>query len=98
MFAVAAQIEKTSDNDFRDILKKLGGWPVLEGKSWDESSFDWKKAVYKFRNTGYSIDYFIDFEVEVDMKNNSRRVINVSFAFDQWRIYIYIYNDECMRF
>ncbi|XP_008202440.2 neprilysin-2-like [Nasonia vitripennis] len=75
-----AQIEKTSDNDFREILKKLGGWPVLEGKSWDESSFDWKKAVYKFRNTGYSIDYFIDFEVEVDMKNNSRRVINLDQA------------------
>lgn len=59
-------------------MDKLGGWPVLEGDSWDESSFDWKKSIYKFRKMGYSIDFFINFEVGVDMKNNKRRVINVS--------------------
>ncbi|XP_058798010.1 neprilysin-2-like [Phymastichus coffea] len=74
------QIEATSEHDFRAILNNLGGWPVLDGKSWNESAFDWKKSVVQFRNTGYSINYFIDFEINVDMKNNSRRLIDLDQA------------------
>ncbi|EEB19488.1 endothelin-converting enzyme, putative [Pediculus humanus corporis] len=60
-----------------DILKKLGGWPVLEGQSWNPGTFDWKETVYKFRDYGYSVDYFIDFSIGVDLKNTTIRTIDL---------------------
>lgn len=64
------------------ILKQLGGWPVLEGSSWDPSGFTWKESVYRFRTHGYSVDYFIDFSVTTDVKNSTYRVIDVSHKFN----------------
>lgn len=61
-----------------DILKKLGGWPVLEGDNWKDGDFNWKESVYRFRDMGYSVDYFLDFSVGVDLKNSSMRTIDVS--------------------
>lgn len=60
------------------ILKNLGGWPALDGAKWDEGSFDWRQSVYKFRKAGYSVDYFIDFSVGIDVKNSTKRIIDVS--------------------
>lgn len=56
----------------------MGGWPVIEGDNWDEGSFDWKESVYTFRRLGYSMDYFLDFSVGVDLKNSTIRVLDVS--------------------
>jgi hypothetical protein len=61
-----------------DILKKLGGWPVLEGEDWNPSTFSWIESVYRFRHLGYSVDYFIDFSVTTDVKNSTYRIIDVS--------------------
>ena len=61
----------------QDILKEFGGWPVVVGDSWEESSFEWTEVIYKFRRVGYSIDYFVDFSVTTDQKNTSARVIDV---------------------
>ena len=60
------------------ILKSLGGWPVLDGDAWKDDDFEWTKSVYKFRKIGYSVDYFIDFSIGVDLKNSTKRVIDVS--------------------
>lgn len=75
---ISAQLDKTSKNNFKDILKKLGGWPVLDGNYWDESNFDWKKLDNKLRSMGYSMNHFISFYVAFDASNSSRRVIYVS--------------------
>lgn len=32
-----------------NVINALGGWPMIEGKRWDESQFDWKQAILKFR-------------------------------------------------
>lgn len=72
-------IEADGLTTIQEILKELGGWPVLEGPSWREGEFDWRKSVYKFRKVGYSVDYFMDFSVGVDVKNSTRRIIDVSF-------------------
>ena len=37
-----------------EILKKFGGWPVVEGDSWDEASFDWRELIYKYRLDNHS--------------------------------------------
>lgn len=60
-----------------DMLRRLGGWPVLDGNNWDESSFSWQESVYRFRAAGYSVDYFFDFSISVDVKNSTKRIIDV---------------------
>jgi len=75
---LSAAIEERGLTPLLNNLKKLGGWPVLDGERWNEGDFTWKDSVYRFRRLGYSVDYFIDFGVGVDLKNNSRRLIDVS--------------------
>ncbi|NP_001036959.1 neutral endopeptidase 24.11 [Bombyx mori] len=73
-------IEARGVQPLLDMLKRLGGWPVLDGQSWDENSFSWEQSVYKFRDAGYSVDYFLDFSISVDVKNSTRRVIDLDQA------------------
>lgn len=73
-------IEKDGLKTIRTILKELGGWPVLEGDNWNDGQFDWRQSVYKFRRVGYSVDYFIDFSVGIDLKNSTRRIIDVGLT------------------
>ena len=61
----------------KNILKKLGGWPVLLGDSWSEKTFDWSN-MSKFMKMGFSINYFISMDIETDSKDNSKRIISVS--------------------
>jgi len=62
------------------LLKKLGGWPVLEGDDWDAGSFTWLQSVYKFKEVGFSVDYFLDFSVTTDLKNSTKRTIDVKIT------------------
>lgn len=74
---VTAVIEQQGLDPLMKILEKLGGWPVLEGDDWNESEFNWTDSVYRFRKMGYSVDYFIDFSIGVDLKNSTKRIIDV---------------------
>ncbi|XP_074110520.1 M13 family metallopeptidase neprilysin 2 isoform X2 [Cotesia typhae] len=62
------------------IIKKLGGWPVLEGEMWKDTNFNWISSVYNFRELGYSVDYFLDFSIGVDLKNSTKRVLDLDQA------------------
>lgn len=77
-FVLTEKIEKVGLGPIKEMLKSLGGWPVLEGEKWDDAGFTWKDSVYKFRVAGYSVDYFIDFSVSTDLKNTTMRAIDVS--------------------
>ena len=48
------------------------------GDKWIENDFTWIDSVYRNRKKGFSVDYFIDFTVGVDLKNSTKRVIDVS--------------------
>lgn len=72
-------IETDGLKTMKTILKDLGGWPVLDGDDWNAASFDWRQSVYKFRKTGYSVDYFLDFSVGIDLKNSTNRLIDVIY-------------------
>ncbi|XP_015511770.2 neprilysin-2 isoform X1 [Neodiprion lecontei] len=72
-------IEKAGLEPLQKILKQLGGWPVIEQNNWNENEFNWVDSVYRFRKVGYSVDYFLDFSIGVDLKNSTKRVID----FDQ---------------
>ncbi|XP_066597327.1 neprilysin-2 isoform X2 [Prorops nasuta] len=73
-------IEEQGLTPLLTILKKLGGWPVLDGLNWKEGDFSWKDSVYRFRKMGYSVDYFIDFSIGVDLKNSTKRIIDLDQA------------------
>lgn len=74
------RIEEIGLSTIHQIFKDLGGWPLLEGSTWNEGEFNWRESVYKFRKVGYSVDYFIDFSVGIDLKNSTKRIIDVSFV------------------
>ena len=61
----------------KEDLQEFGGWPVVVGDVWDDSTFVWYETIYKFRRAGYAIDSFFEFSVTTDLKNTTTRVINV---------------------
>lgn len=73
-------IEEQGVDPLLQMLKKLGGWPVLEGETWKEDEFDWRESTFKFRDMGYSVDYFLDFSIGFDLKNSTKRVIDLDQA------------------
>ncbi len=50
---------------------------MLEGASWDSTGYIWYEQIYKFREEGYSVDYLVDFSVTTDLKNSSRRILDL---------------------
>lgn len=61
------------------IAETLGGWPVIVGDSWDsDNTWTWQETVKKFRRLGFSMDYVVDFSIGVDLKNTTKRIIDVS--------------------
>lgn len=65
------------------MLDELGGWPVLKGSAWDESGYDWKDDIYKFRRYRYSVDFIINFSIVPDMKNTTVRMLQVSISINK---------------
>ena len=45
------------------------------------SPYTWYEQIYRFREVGYSVDYFLDFSVTTDMKNSSWRVLDLDQPF-----------------
>lgn len=74
-----SEIERRGVEPILNILQELGGWPVLDGDKWNEKDFTWVQSVYKFRKVGYSVDYFLDFSIGIDLKNSTIRKIDVRF-------------------
>jgi len=71
------KIEERGLEPLKDLLQKMGGWPLLEGDKWNEDGFKWYQMMYKFRDFGYSVDYLTDFSVTTDLKNSSWRILDL---------------------
>lgn len=78
MVFILALIEERGLKPLVDIQDEMGGWPVVKGDDWDESKWTWQQSVKDFRKRGYSTDYIFDFSVGTDLKNSSRRIIDVN--------------------
>ncbi|KAF5280979.1 hypothetical protein FQR65_LT14903 [Abscondita terminalis] len=61
----------------KDLIQKLGGFPVVENTHWNENSFDWKQSTYKFRRSGIDSNTFIKFDLLPDQKNSSRIILYI---------------------
>ena len=71
------KIEERGLATLKNILKKLGGWPLLEGENWNQEGFRWFNLVYNFREVGFSVDYLVDFSVTADLRNSSWRTLDL---------------------
>lgn len=71
-------VEKLELLPIQNIMREMGGWPVVEGNNWTDVSWTWQKAAVDCREHGYSTDYVVDFSVGADLKNSSMRIVDVS--------------------
>ena len=71
------KIEEQGLATLKNILKKLGGWPLLEGDNWNQEGLRWFNLVYNFREVGLSVDYLVDFSVTADLRNSSWRTLDL---------------------
>lgn len=46
---ILEQINDRGKTPLLNMIKAAGHWPMLEGKNWDESLFDWKSTILRFR-------------------------------------------------
>ena len=70
-------IEQRGLEGINKILESMGGWPSVQGDKWDENAWTWQKAAINCRKNGYSTDYVVDFSVGADLKNSSKKIIDV---------------------
>jgi hypothetical protein len=64
----------------QNVLRSQGGWPVVEGESWDtliKPSWSWTEATLQLKEVGISAGYLIGLGVGPDIKNPGRRIITV---------------------
>ena len=67
-------LEEKGLTPVKDLLKELGGWPVLEGDDWNSTNFEWYDYSLKSLELGVSGDYILDAYIYRDSKNISYRV------------------------
>ena len=60
------------------LLDELGGWPVLDGSSWDNAGFDYLDLMANLRLLNNRV--LISQWVGADDKNSSRNIIHVGNA------------------
>lgn len=79
-FQISADlIEKQGLKPIKSVIESLGGWPILEGKNWEESVWGyWQKILLKLEQEGFSSNQIFTASIESDLKNSSRRIIYVS--------------------
>lgn len=52
-------IEEKSVTDLKEIISRLGGWPVLEGDKWSGEDFKWWEMSMKAAAEGLGTDRII---------------------------------------
>ena len=70
-------IEDSSVNDLKEVVARIGGWPVLEGNSWSGENFKWYELTSKARNEGLESNQMISVDISIDPKNSEKRIIDI---------------------
>lgn len=74
-------IEERGTKPYLKIADKLGGWPVVVGESWNEdSTWSWVQTIIEFSNIGFETNEIIDFAISIDLKNSTKRIVDVSYT------------------
>lgn len=65
-----------------DLLKKIGGWPMIT-KNWSDENYDWEN-VYVYLRSQLNVKYLIDLYVDTDTIEKTKRVIYVGLRFKEF--------------
>lgn len=57
----------------RQLLDKIGGWPLVDPK-WSDDDYRWQSA-YVYLRSRLGLNFIINMYVDVDSKNTTRRII-----------------------
>lgn len=80
------RIEELGVQPQLDLLKRFGGWPVLQADdaaaaAWDaDDSWSWVEATKRFAESGISTSYIFSLTVQTDLLNSSVRTLDVSVS------------------
>jgi len=74
------KIEKIGLGPMKEMLKSLGGWPLLETENWNESKFTWMDSLNSFKEMGLKINYLLKLTITPDFKNRTKAAIFVSYS------------------
>ncbi|XP_060860193.1 neprilysin-2-like [Metopolophium dirhodum] len=74
------KIEKIGLRPMKEMLKSLGGWPLLEAENWNESNFNWMDSLNGFKEIGRNMDFLIKLKITPDLKNHTKAAINLEQA------------------
>ena len=75
---MTAAIESYGVKPLRDVMDLLGGWPVVVGDKWDNTTFDWINVTEIMIKLGFSANMFVQFEVIPHPMNNTMNILCVS--------------------
>ncbi len=72
-------IEEMGVKPYLKIVEGLGGWPVVVGDNWNSDlKWSWVQTIKDFSKIGYETNQIIDFAISIDLKNSTKRIIDVS--------------------
>ncbi len=57
------------------VNTELGGWPILQGSTWDSSTFNFSRLLLKLSE--YSFNVIYNAGTQIDEKNSSSRTVRV---------------------
>jgi len=73
-------IEKIGLGPIKKILKRIGGWPVLETDKWNESRFTWSDSMHKLIVPNKRMDYLFQFLVSPNISDPKQNILYVSYS------------------
>ena len=72
------KIEMLGVSPLTDILRQLGGWPVVAGSDWTAGpQWTWFSLIYQLRQLGLGTDFLINFSVSTDLRDSSKHVMTM---------------------
>lgn len=88
VFAIVKNLHKSCMNrtavealglvPFKQIIQQIGGWPAIEGATWNESSWDWIESLREMREIGLTTNYLLATSIGAHLKNSSTRSLRVT--------------------
>lgn len=73
--------ETNSVKDLKDKITEMGGWPVLEGETWDGDKFKWWEMTAKSIGQGFTANSLIYIFIAMDEKDTDRFILNIGESY-----------------
>lgn len=71
------KIKELGIDQFHEILRQIGGSPMVDGTRWNETAFNWIESIGKMRDIGLPTNQLLDTIVFPNFKNSSIRSLLV---------------------